>query len=79
MPNRVHPTVNPMEKPPLHASRDHVPSQSMGNQLSERDDTVLALGNTGNPKLGCGAFFPHVGEQVATPESSPPSGLAALR
>jgi hypothetical protein len=73
MPNRVHPAVNPMERPTLHTRRDRVSSQSTRNELSERDDAMLPLGNMGKPKLGCGAFFPHVGEQVATPSSSPPS------
>jgi len=68
MPNRVHPAVNPMERPTLDARRDRVSSQSTSNELSERDHAVLPLGNTGNPKVGCGAFFPHAGEQVATPQ-----------
>jgi hypothetical protein len=73
VPNRIHPAVNPMERPTLHACRDRVSSQSTRDELSERDNAVLPLGNTGNPKVGRGAFFPHVGEEVATPKSSPPT------
>jgi hypothetical protein len=74
VPNRIHPAVNPMERPTLHARRDRVSSQSTRDELSERDNAVLPLGNTGNPKVGRGAFFPHVREEVATPKSSPPTG-----
>ena len=76
MSNCIHPAINPVQVSPLHPRCDRVPSQARGNELSERDDTVLLFGDTDDPKLGCGAFFPHVGEQVATPASSPPEGTA---
>jgi hypothetical protein len=72
--NCIHPAIDPMEISPLHARCDRVSSQPNGNELSERDDTMLPFGDVDHAKVRSGAFFPHVGEQVATLSGSPPRG-----
>lgn len=62
VPDRIHPSVKPVEPAPLGAHRDRVLSQPGGNELRKRDDAVLPLGDAGDAMIGCGAFFPHVGE-----------------
>jgi hypothetical protein len=62
VPDRVYPAMDPVERPSAQTRRDRMPSQPRRNELGERDDAVLSLGNAGDPKVGCGVFFPHVGE-----------------
>lgn len=58
----IDPAVNPMELTPTGTLGDRVPSQSRRDELSKRDDPVLPFGDSGDAKIGCGAFVPHVGE-----------------